>query len=1100
MRKTIQVTVAGMALVAVAGCSNGNASLVERMPVPNAAALSAAAYGQAAGSARVWDFTSGKAPEGGRLQPKAVVSAEGLGCSDFERGDARGGFLLNQHFTPQGAFLFEAEITVGGWAADQRKEHAGRLWDDMGINYGAKRPNTGLEVSLVQRADGYWVPEVHFGMGTDTYRVKGKQIRLPKGTRTKYAVYFGANGRVVVEFAGLVAEQSIPASGSLAPSRGYRPVIGSRPVGNYANLDGFVRRIAFTPMKRDPFVFRTPERTAFVRGEKDAALSIVAENRSEGSMTGVSIALEQFCAEGRVGRIETAVGDLAIGDAATVKMPIETRIVPGWHVIRATLAGKGADGKDVNFSTVIRYGIGPRYADTLRTVMWGLPAAVPTKALLDLGFTHGYIYLGGPSEPTGPFDPKPSYDVFDQALVDGLAIARIANCSFPPAGCTDTNKYVRYDCLHRPYKKLPPEVSNPELQERFRAIGARDAAYFADHPALQGVLPFSERRDHSKPSFNVEAKIYKQETGRDIPGHCLVDNRTFKLAEAQKRFPDGIVPEDDEIYLYYKWWLGGGDGWPKFLSGFFDEYHKRTANRPEFLSFWDPAVRWAPCWGSGGSADMLNQWCYAVPEPMNAAGPCEEILAMADGRPGQKASIMTQLICYRSKMAPVEEFPSPLPDWAKRFPKLKFPTIPPDVLTEATWSMLAKPVQAIMYHGWPTIYDCKGDSYYGFTNPESTVRIKSLLKDLVAPLGPTLKRLGREKPKVAVLESFTTCAMGGPASWGWLAPAVTFLQRARLDPRVVYEETILRDGLDDVQVLYAPQCRYLTPTIIGKLKEFQKRGGILVADRELVPAVKPDVTIPVVSFENPPETDYPEDVDKLEKAKAANQKTHRATMRVKEFMHVTGKTLRAELAKRGFVPKADSSSPEIVVYSRQWGQTPYLFALNDRRTFGDYVGQWGRVMEKGLPFEGWVTRKDSDARVNAVYELSRGEKVGFVREGDKVKVPVKYETNDGRLFVFLPSAIAAVEVSAPGSVRRGEAFDVTMRVLGEGGKPVPALLPVDIRVCDASGRELDGLGYACAEGGVAKVIVQTNLDDAPGAYEIVCRDRASGLEKRLTVR
>ena len=129
-------------------------------------------------------------------------------------------------------------------------------------------------------------------------------------------------------------------------------------------------------------------------------------------------------------------------------------------------------------------------------------------------------------------------------------------------------------------------------------------------------------------------------------------------------------------------------------------------------------------------------------------------------------SIMTQLICYRSQMAPMEKKVSPEPEWVRRRPKARFPTIPPDVLQESTWSMIAKPVQSIMYHGWGTIYDMGSTIGYVYTNPESADRLKHLLKDVVAPLGPTLKRLGRAAPQVALLESFTTCALGGPSSRG----------------------------------------------------------------------------------------------------------------------------------------------------------------------------------------------------------------------------------------------------------------------------------------------------------------------------------------------
>ena len=84
--------------------------------------------------------------------------------------------------------------------------------------------------------------------------------------------------------------------------------------------------------------------------------------------------------------------------------------------------------------------------------------------------------------------------------------------------------------------------------------------------------------------------------------------------------------------------------------------------------------------------------------------------------------------------------------------------------------------------------------------------------------------------------------------------------------------------------------------------------------------------------------------------------------------------------------------------------------------------------------------------------------------------------------------------------KAGDALSITMTVRDASGEPVPALLPVEIRVYDAAGRELDGAGYACAKDGVCSLTVRTNLNDAPGAYRVVCRDRASGMisEKRVS--
>ena len=276
--------------------------------------------------------------------------------------------------------------------------------------------------------------------------------------------------------------------------------------------------------------------------------------------------------------------------------------------------------------------------------------------------------------------------------------------------------------------------------------------------------------------------------------------------------------------------------------------------------------------------------------------------------------------------------------------------------------------------------------------------------------------------------------------------------------------------------------------------------GIVHGDCEIKIALKPDVLVPLMSFEAPPESDHTEDVDAQEKAKAQALKTRNATVRAKTIMQEASDEIREKLAAKGFRPAADSSSPEIVTYSRRWESTPYLFAINDARTFGDYVGPWGRVMEKGLPTEGWVSLADPQNRIGAVYELSRGEAYAFTRDGDRVKVPVKFSTNDGRMFVFLPSKIESVKADAPSTVKRGDRIEVTMTVADGKGNAVLALLPVEIRLFDSAGREIDGGGYVCAEGGVAKVSFHTNLDDAEGAYRLVCKDRASGLTAERTIK
>ena len=1084
-----------VSVLAAVGCSQNvarPAAVLEQVAdMPSCETASPRSCAEPCGAPLVWDFTKGL-PSGGTLRKGGLLSPEGLTAADATNKNRAAGFMLGKLWTPPGAFLFEAEFMPGKLGAAGTLPHTGHLWDDMAVNYVPKRTDRGFQV-LVAARDGMWTPTLWAGFSNDTARAVGPSVRLTPGTPARIALYFGADGRVVWDFNGEVKESLLAISGPLAPSVRYRPVIGDRACSLYHPFDGTIRRVSITPCRRPSVALRTEGRLAFRRGETNATVRATLTNLGVEPLADVRVVAEQFVKEGRARRTELALGPLAAGASTAVACGVETRLRPGWHVLRLTVCGRSAENEAVKLMRIFRLGIGPCSADRMTALMWGGNA--PAATLADYGFTHGLIQVSPGDVATGA--------AYDEALVAGIGLTH--SFGLPsPGKSRDDPAYLRKDRsgtvrLFSRKKRPGFEASNAAYLDAARPLVAQDVELYGSHPAFVGVLPCSELRDQTYPSFNTEHLKYRRETGRDVPPEA--DGKTLPakagVAAYAARFPDGVVPADDPALAYYRWFWKGGDGWPAFTGGVAEAY-RREIKRKDFFTFWDPAVRCPPIWGSGGAVDMLNQWVYAVPEPMNVAGPAEEILAMAAGRPGQRPAIMTQLICYRAQIAPMGRKVSPEPEWVRRRPLADFPTIPPDTLQEATWSMLAKPVQAVMYHGWGTIYETGKATGYTYTNPESTERIKKLLKEVVAPLGPTLKRLGRAAPPVAVLESFTTCALGGPASWGWKAPAITFLQRARLDPRVVYEETILRDGLDGVKVLYAPQCLFLTPEVVARIKAFQAKGGTLVADAQLLKALKADVEVPVVSFAPPPESDHTEEVNEMEAVREGDAKTRLGTLRAKATMVAQAEALRRRLASR-YVPEADSSSPEIVVYSRRWNGTRYLFAINDHRTFGDYVGPWGLTMEKGLPFEGEVSLAD-DGSVKAVYELSRGGEAAFTREGGRITVPVTYATNDGRLFAFLPARIASVAVEAPASVCAGDAVRVTFSVHDAVGRPVDALLPAEIRLYDAAGRELDGAGWVCLQGGVCTAEIATNLNDAAGDYRLVCRDRASGLKAERIIR
>ena len=1051
-----------------------------------------------------WDFTKGL-PEGGRPRACAVLGPNGLSPSQIAKnmtGKDAAGVMFPQVTLPE-AFTFEAEVVpFVAWTNDvDRAAAAGsrsmHVFDTMAVNYKPKCRNMGLQV-MFHQAGERWTALLYAGLGDMTCRATGPSFTPKAGVPVRLRFEYDALGTVRWDLDGQKQESYLAKAGPIVPDPKHRPVVGDRICSLYWPFNGYIRRIAITPFECSALAMRPDGRRAFERGEANATFRVAAFVRAPEGLRDVSAVLEQRDpADGRVWARAERKLDALPGNAWTpLDLPLETRLRTGTYSVAVRFAGRAPDGTAVAITNTFDIAIGPVFADRMPVVMWG--SSGTDEVVRDFGFTHVLRYGGLTSPECTREQSRQLTDMYDRALAAGMRTMHSQGVRYPDG---DVEKFYR--CRRdgtaptNAREQKQAEVSNPELVDYARRIVAAETACVGDHPAFAGVLPCSELRDHTSPSFRTEHLRYKAETGRDVPPE--VTRKTFNLKDAEARFPDGVVPTDDPIYAYYSWFWGGGDGWPGYTGAIADEYRKTAGRygdgsaaqkRRPFFSFWDPAVRCPPKWGSGGDVDALNQWVYAQPEPMNVAGPAEEILAMAAGRPGQHPMIMTQLICYRARLAPSNVVVSPLPAWVQKRPRAGFPTIPADALQEAVWSMIAKPVKGIMFHGWGTIAETGSETGYTYTSPESAERLRQLLNGLVAPLGPALKNLGREEPDVAVLESFATAAMGGPASWGWLSPAITFCQRARLDPRVVYEETILRDGFGRTKILYAPQCQFLSAPVVEKIKAFQKAGGILVADEKLLPALKADIVVPVMAYKTPPKSDHAADVDAATKT-MVNTVARRFTEEQKTWMLAEAEKLRAALAaKCAYAPKSDSSSPEIVTYSRAWRGTTYVFALNDKRTFGDYVGQWGLTMEKGLPFAGEVTLSDPEGKIGAVYELSRGGEVKFARRDGRVAVPLSYDTNDGRLFVFLPRKIASVDAEV---AKAGDALSVTMTVRDAAGEPVQALLPVEIRVYDAAGRELDGAGYACAKDGVCKITVRTNLNDAPGAYRVVCRDRASGL-------
>jgi hypothetical protein len=371
-----------------------------------------------------------------------------------------------------------------------------------------------------------------------------------------------------------------------------------------------------------------------------------------------------------------------------------------------------------------------------------------------------------------------------------------------------------------------------------------------------------------------------------------------------------------------------------------------------------------------------------------------------------------------------------------------------------------------MYHGWQALVPTDSTGGYRYTDPDTKEEFRRLHRGVLEKLGPTLLHVGDRRSEVAYLDSFTSQMFAHRGSYGYSSDeAYLTLLHAELQPEVIYEDQITKEGLDAFKVLVLANCDVLTSSVAQRTQAFQQRGGTLA------PAIKPDILLTTVTRSKKG------DVDQTAILAAAAQ-------------------LRNALDTR-YVRPADSTNPEIVARVRTSGEGDYVFVVNDHREFGTYVGQHGMVMENGLPSAGELTL---NRRSGHVYDLVGGHEISADTRENKLHWPVSLAPCDGRVYLVTPESISAVKLTAPDSIVRGNPVSVSAQIDDQSGKPIDAALPLDLEITDPAGRVAEFSGYYGATSGRLSLRIDIARNDAPGVWQIRARELASGKESTVYFR
>lgn len=585
-------------------------------------------------------------------------------------------------------------------------------------------------------------------------------------------------------------------------------------------------------------------------------------------------------------------------------------------------------------------------------------------------------------------------------------------------------------------KSFNLDAANPHVREVCARAAAAAARSMGCHPAVIGAMVESEIRDGAHPSFTPEtAKAYRAHSGRDIPPEVVSspskNGRQPPHWKTIHGFPaDRVVDDDFPVLDFYVWLWKKGDGWKDWITACANAVASELG--PGAVTMYDPSLRTPPMWDSVGDVSVFDNWTYVYPEPYNISYETSRQISRASRRK-QDVWAHIQSISYRSHLAPVGIHPDGEPEWTVRFPTESYPTTPPDLVQEAMWVAFSRRVDGVGTGAYRALYELPRDVNYkgGYccATPKTCEVIRETFRAVGEPLGPLFRAIPERAPKVAVVESYASMILGSRITWdcgGKFGDYGTALTAANLMPASLNEDEIRQRGVpDSVEVLVMCQCDVLTRKCYERLAGFKKRGGMILADDELCPALAADGKLPPIvrAF---PETKSDHDEGNgvvVSTAEAREKSIREASAKLKDLV-----------APR-VVPYADTDKPDILASVRTYRNADYVFAINDRRGYGDYVGAWKRVKEKGLPNSGVVTVCRS---AGAVYDLVRHSAVPFKSERGKTSVKVDFATNDGRVLLVVPRPLSPLSISV---AKDGEV------VVTSPDKDV--MIPIEV-VCDGA--------------------------------------------------
>jgi len=556
------------------------------------------------------------------------------------------------------------------------------------------------------------------------------------------------------------------------------------------------------------------------------------------------------------------------------------------------------------------------------------------------------------------------------------------------------------------------------------AASVRSAArLLAPYPAVVGLDIGTETRNEFREPDAATLERMRAELG---------------LSAAPKReWKPGIVPDDDPYLRYARWWIGPG-GMPGFiahLSRAAQSADGRLRNTQSHGYMSASAVGlYAPTvWGD---LDELFKWTYTIPDPKDIAFATDCLKSAA--RKDQAVCSNIQLLWK--------------PGWVGRDEPY---TINADILRESVWLAVTRGIDVLSF--WPHTFFSEGFPKVDGREPKGCPEklweeMQRLNEELLTPYGRFCSLLEKAPDcRTALLYSLTEELATRWAHQNDVALLWHALSRAHVPADVIYEQDILAGRLEGYDAVVLPRLSYMRQGVADALKEFSERGGVVVSQ----------VHLPFLP-----------QAEMLESSGQAD---------------ALGAALRARLVDTALVkPEADVSSPDVVVNVLARGPARYILLVNDRRKFGDWVGQFGKFKEAGVPQDVTVSVSDPAA---FVYDLLDHRRVVLEPGGH---FAAHLPPCGGRIFAVYPHEIGALSATVAPAAQTGSAVALRVEVRDGDGSPIPGAQPLRVTLEGPDGTRV--VRYAATDDGVYEARFAMADNEPLGTWKVAVMEMSGGLE------